>query len=179
MQRGWDGDSTWLSKEMINKGRRWYSLCDILGTCGILEGIERMKKRLQSERGRAEGSLLWFILLSFRACVSENKISSVDHITLHPLQISTSPHPTPPWPAMENTAHLSSTEYSLEACVSSFFRSLCTSSPWPRLPQNTDFHPFQWKLCVVLMSSSKQAKLQDTTEADMQVITWGVFFYEY
>lgn len=52
---------------------------------------EDEKKWLQSERGRAEGSLLWFILLSFRACVAENKIGSVDHITLYPLQIFTSP----------------------------------------------------------------------------------------
>lgn len=35
--------------------------------------------------GMAETTLFWFTE-SFRACVSENMISLVDHICLHPLQ---------------------------------------------------------------------------------------------
>ncbi len=62
--------SKWYIGHMWNKKRGWKKTLDFRGRGG--EGAER--------------SLLWFIQ-GFRACVSENKISSVDHITLHPLQI--------------------------------------------------------------------------------------------
>lgn len=118
-QRGWDGDSTWLSKEMINKGRRWYSLCDILGTCGILEGIERMKKMTSEweREGRGEPPLIY----SFKfqgLCSREQDWFSRSH---HPISF-TDFHPTPPWPVTERV-HLSTTEYNLETRVPSFFLS--------------------------------------------------------
>lgn len=41
------------------------------------------EKKLKEKEGGV-GSLFWFIQ-SFSACVAENKISLVAHITLHPL----------------------------------------------------------------------------------------------
>lgn len=90
-RRGWDGDSTWLSKEMINKGRRWYSLCDILGTCGILEGIERMKKTTSEwERGAEGGSPLIYSFKFQGLCSREQDWFSRSH---HPISF-TDFHPT-------------------------------------------------------------------------------------
>lgn len=104
---------------MINKGRRWYSLCDILGTCGILEGIERMKKMTSEweREGRGESPLIY----SFKfqgLCSREQDWFSRSH---HPISF-TDFHPTPPWPVTERV-HLSTTEYNLETRVPSFFLS--------------------------------------------------------
>lgn len=71
-QRGLNGDSTWWFKEMINKGRRWYSPSDILGRRRWKIDLRKRRgqKRVSSDLFKASGimyprtltlTLKWFI----------------------------------------------------------------------------------------------------------------------